>query len=57
MSDRADENVKKILGGKWKHKNPEKEGAKMQTNCGAPKAQVKHLVLSESGFVVFPGIW
>lgn len=29
----------------------------MQTNGGAQKAQAKHLVLSESEFVVFPGIW
>lgn len=53
----ADANVKKILGGKWESKNAETEGAKMQTNCGAQKAQVEHLVLVESRFIVFPGIW
>lgn len=57
MHDWADRNVKKILGGKWKIKNPEKEGAKMQTNGGAQKAPAKHLVLSESESVAFPGIW
>lgn len=29
----------------------------MQIDCGVQKAQAKHLVLSESGFVIFPGIW
>lgn len=29
----------------------------MQIDGGVQKAQAKHLVLSESGFVVFPAIW